>query len=95
MAEMIFESTELVLSIPRKRRPSPTVVRRNPCMIVKIKVFLSLGSLIPKKIKKNIAIIAEIKKRYVRNMAGENPTRVYLIIGAATPQIRETTRSSM
>lgn len=95
MAEIKFESTEFVLSIPRKRSPSPTVVRRNPCITVKIRVFLSFGSLIPVKIKKNTAMTAEIKKRYVRNIAGENPSRVYLIIGAAIPQIKETIRSSI
>lgn len=95
MAEIKFESTELVLSIPRKRSPRPIVVRRNPLRRVKIKVFLSLGSFKPIKTKKNKAIMLEIKKRYVKNTAGENPPKVYLMTGVAIPQIRDTTRSSI
>jgi hypothetical protein len=95
MAEIKFESTELVLSVPRNKRPKLTVEMRNPFRIVKIKVFLSLGNLRPKKIKKNTAITLEIKKRYVRNIAGEKPPRVNLITGAAIPEMSETIRSSI
>lgn len=95
MAEIKFESTELVLLVPRNKRPKLTVERRNPFRIKKISVFLSLGSFKPKKIKKNKAIMLEIKKRYVKNTPGEKPPKVNLITGAATPQIKETIRSSI
>jgi hypothetical protein len=95
MAEIKFESTEVVLLVPRNKRPKLTVERRNPFRIKKINVFLSLGSFKPKKIKKNKAIMLEIKKRYVKNTPGEKPPKVNLITGAASPQIKETTRSSI
>jgi hypothetical protein len=95
IAEIKFESIELVLFIPKNKSPSPTEVKIKPYNKTKIIVFLSFGSLIPENIKKKIAIIAEIKKRYVRNTAGENPPKVYLIIGVAIPQIKETIRSSI
>jgi hypothetical protein len=95
IAEIKFESTEVVLFVPRNKRPKLTVEMRNPFIIKKISVFLSLGSLIPRKRKKNTAITPEIKKRYVKNTPGEKPPNVNLITGAAIPQIKETTRSSM
>jgi hypothetical protein len=95
IAEIKFESTELVLFVPKNKRPKLTVERRNPFRITKNSVFLSLGSFRPKKIKKNNAITLEIKKRYVKNIAGEKPPKVNLIIGAAIPQIKETIRSSI
>lgn len=61
IAEIKFESTELVLSVPRKRSPSPTVVRRNPFKMTTNRVFLSFGNLIPVKIKKITAITLDIK----------------------------------
>jgi hypothetical protein len=95
MVEIMFESIEVVLSVPRKSKPSETVERRKPLNKVRANVLGFLGSLKPVIAKIIIAKTAEIKKRYVRKVAGENPPSVNFITGLAAPQIMATIKSSI